>query len=465
MFEIDISSNGEAGYVECNDVAFTFAIDKVNPRDFDKHRPKGDSLNWDRQAHIGGYRIFPYGDYNDLPTQVKRIIANNPTAPGLLAKKRDLVYGQGPMLYKEKVVNGEYIREWTQDNEVLAWLESWDYETYLMRLIVDYNHIESGFTKFIQQRGGRIGRNKFLKLEHCQADRSRLAVPEKAINTLDPTHCVITDWGFHHINSVSNYQAYRLFDFTKPFNHRISTYYSSMYSFCQDYYTVPDIYGSLEWIRRATSIPYILKALSENSLNIKYHIESPGAFWANKRNEMMEQFSTEKKTFKEKHFTEWKQNFFKKIGQVLSGDENVGKFLHTESVMEVDGMNLTEAGWKIKAIDQNVKDFVETQIKISDRADRAVSAGIGLHGALGNINESARSNSGSEQLYALKNYLATGVSIPEKIITKPINYALKANFPTKNLKIGFYHMAAKAEEELHSGDRLKENIKDDETNI
>jgi hypothetical protein len=458
MFNINTSEGGYSGTVECDDVAFSYAISETNPREFKDQRPKSESLNWDRRAHIGGYRIFPYGDYNDLPTQIKNIIANNPTAPGLLAKKRDLVYGQGPQLYVDKVVKGVYVREWTEDEEVKQWLESWDYESYLMKQIVDYNHIESGFTKFIQGRGGRIGRPKFLKLEHCKADRSRLAVVDTNINELDATHCVVTDWGLYHINSVKNYQAYRLFDFKNPFAHRISAYYSSMYSFCQDYYTVPDIYGSLEWIRRATAIPFLLKAFSDNSLNIKYHIESPGAFWANKKEQMKEQYVEEKRTFKEEYFTKWKQEFFRKIGKVLAGDKNVGKFLHTESVMEVDGINLTETGWKINVIEQNIKEFIDSQIKISDRADRAVSAGIGLNGALGNINESARSNSGSEQLYALKNYLATGISIPEKIITKPLNYALKANFPNKKVCVGFYHMAAKAEEEIHSGDRLKETI-------
>lgn len=458
MFEIDMTKDGSAGMVHAEDVSFTFAINDTNPRDFNNNKPKADSLNWTQQSRLAGFKIFPYGDYDNLPEEIKQVVANNPTAPGLLAKKRDLVWGQGPLLYQETIVDGEYKRVWVEDKDVQAWLNSWDYQSYLMKLIVDYNHLESGFTKFKQRRGGRIGRNQFLSLEHCSANKSRLAVPEKAKDISKPTHCVITDWGFKHINSVKNYQAYRLFDFKKPFSNRISAYYSSMYSFCQDYYTVPDIYGSLEWIRRATSIPFVLKALSDNSLNIKYHIESPGAFWTNKRDLMKEQFAQENKNWNEKYFISWKQEFLRKIGEVLSGDENVGKFLHTESIMEVDGMNLTEAGWKIKAIDQNIKEFVDTQISISNRSDRSVSAGIGLHGALGNINESARSNSGSEQLYALKNYLSTGVSIPENIITKPINYALQANFPKKNLKIGFYHMAAKAEEEIHSGDRQKEQM-------
>jgi len=458
MFEIDYHQPTGSALVQADDVCFTFSVNDINPREFQSLRPKEETLSWNKQAHIGGFRVFPYGDYNNLPTQIKNVIANNPTAPGLLGKKRDLLYGQGPQLYTETIEEGNYVRNWTIDAEVQEWLDSWDYDTYLMKLIVDYNHIESGFTKFVQNRGGRINRNKFIRLEHSQPDRTRLAVPESAKYNYIPSHCVVTDWGFNHINAVRKYQSYRLFDFKNPFNSKISMYYSNMYSFCQDYYTVPDIYGSLEWIRRATAIPFILKSFSENSLNIKYHIESPGVFWENKKEQMKEQCVIEKKNFTEKLFTEWRKNFLIKVSEVLSGEDNVGKFIHTESVVQVDGVNLSEMGWKIKVIDQNIKAFIESQIKISDRADRAVSSGVSLHGALGNINESARSNSGSEQLYALKNYLATGISIPEKIVCKPLNYALKANFPTKNLKIGFYHMVEKAEEEIHSGDRMKENI-------
>ncbi len=455
MFNVNYDTNSNAALIEDENVAFTFTTAE-NPREFQKQRPVSDSLKWDKQAHIGGYRIFPYGDYNDVPTQIKNVIASNPTAPGLLSKKRDLLWGQGPQLYVEEYINNMYVRKIMYDKDVMDWLESWDYESYLLKLIEDYNHLESGFTKFVQTRGGRIGRQKFAKLEHAQPDRTRLAVPDKAIDTLTPTHAVVTDWGFHHINAIKNYNAYRLFDFQNPFKHKLSVYYSGLYSFCQDYYTVPDIYGSLEWIRRATSIPFVLKALSENSLNVKYHIESPGYFWEKREEALKQKFLEKNKEYKSKYFKDYQTEFLKKIAAVLAGDKNVGKFFHTESVLHVDGMNLTEMGWKIKPIDQNIKEFVDAQVQISNRSDRAVSAGIGLHGALGNINESARSNSGSEQLYALKNYLATGISIPEKIITKAVNYAIKANFPTKNIKLGFYHMAAKAEEEIHSGDRLKE---------
>jgi hypothetical protein len=45
--------------------------------------------------------------------------------------------------------------------------------------------------------------------------------------------------------------------------------------------------------------------------------------------------------------------------------------------------------WDIKVIDQNIKDFVQAQISISERADHALAAGLNLHSALGNISESA----------------------------------------------------------------------------
>jgi hypothetical protein len=50
-----------------------------------------------------------------------------------------------------------------------------------------------------------------------------------------------------------------------------------------------------------------------------------------------------------------------------------------------------------------------------------------LHSALGNVSE-RKSDSGSEQIYALKTFFKP-VDIPEMIIMKAINYAIKNKFP------------------------------------
>ena len=54
------------------------------------------------------------------------------------------------------------------------------------------------------------------------------------------------------------------------------------------FYGVPAYYGALNWIKKASSIPKILKSLTDNSLNIKWHIISPAAYWEAKQEKIRE---------------------------------------------------------------------------------------------------------------------------------------------------------------------------------
>lgn len=450
-----IEEYGTSALVETEDVSFSFEITE-NPRDFEKYKAKEDSLNWsDKNYQIGDYIIHPYGDANDLDEQIRQVIQNHYLAPGQLKKKAQMLWGQGPQLYREVIKNGDLVREWVKDKEVWDWIKSFDGEQYLLNCITDYGYAEGAFTKIYRARGSRLGKDKIAKLEHIAHNKARKA--SKKSNRSDARFFVVTDWDFKHIDSVTNYKVYNAFDFNSPFAHKNSIYYSSMYSFCTDYYTVPDLYGSLEWLRRSTAIPLIFKALSKNSMNIKYHIQSPAAFWEAKRDRLMEQCEEENIKFTEKLFNKYKRNFLQKIADVLTGSGNTGKFWHSEKVINVDGHDLKEQGWDIKTIDQNIKDFISGHIQISDKADRVISASFGLHGALGNVSANGKSDSGSEQVYAFKNYINSGVDIPEMIVCKPMNYALQANFPKKGYKIGFFRSTTQAESEVSPKDRIKNN--------
>ncbi len=50
--------------------------------------------------------------------------------------------------------------------------------------------------------------------------------------------------------------------------------FCNMASFCRDFYGVLAHFGAWNWIRRSSSIPKILESLTNNSLNIKWHIIS-----------------------------------------------------------------------------------------------------------------------------------------------------------------------------------------------
>jgi len=449
---MNIDYIGRNALVEAENTAFTYEVTD-NPRDFATARTE-DSLTWLQQDYfIGDFRIHPYGDNNDLPSIIREVVQNNSDAPGIMKKKTQLLWGKGPKLYTEEFENNELVRKWVDDATVQEWLDSWDYEDYIIKNSVDFSHIEGTFTKFRLNKGARIGKKSIISmLEHMNMEKTRLASKRSKVIT-DPTHAVVTDFKFTNINALSDMKVYKLFDRLQPFAYPNTVYYSNMYSFAADYYTVPDVYGSLEWLRRSTAIPVILKALGKNSINIKYHVISPQKFWDNKEAKLKDNATQRGVTYNDSMLQTYKQTLLEGIAKVLSGEQNTGKFWHTTKSFEVDGTNLIEHGWEIKAIDQNVKDFIKSQIEISNHASLKVSTSIGVHSALGNVGEKGKADSGSEQLYALQNYLQTGIDIPEMIVMKPINMALKINWPDKNLKLGFYHVNAKREQDVTPSQR------------
>lgn len=454
---MNITREHGGAIVEFDKVAYTYQVAET-PRDFDRRENKGDTLHWNNITNLfGDYIIYPYGSNNDLPQIIKQVVDNSYNVPGFLKRKAELLWGLGPKLYTEELIDGKDIRVRVVDKTIQAWLDSWGCEEYLMKANVDYQHIQGVFTRFELNKGSRVGQPFIKRLHHASPERARLARLRSNRN-IDPTHIVYGSWNYNHINAISEKKAYPIFDFQKPFAHENAILYSNMYSFCTDYYTVPDLYGSLEWINRSTAVPLIFKAFAKNSINVKYHIISPASFWDRKRNEIKENCHANNETYNESMLKEYERNFLAQIGEVLSGEENAGKYFHTSSRMLVQGHELISEGWEIKVLDQKVKDFVESQILISDKADKAISAAVNVHPILANMTDGGKANSGSEQIYALLNYLNTGVDIQEMIICKAVNYAIKANFPSSNVKIGFFHNVPELQSETSPADRTKQPI-------
>lgn len=113
--------------------------------------------------------------------------------------------------------------------------------------------------------------------------------------------------------------------------------------------------------------------------------------------------------------------------------------------------------WKIEAVDQKIKDFVESQLKIGEAANSAITSGMQLHPSLTNIMVNGKLASGSEMLYAHQIYKLSDVAIPEMVILDPINQAIRFNFPETDLQLGFYHQSLMTQEETAPEDRIRNN--------
>jgi hypothetical protein len=171
------------------------------------------------------------------------------------------------------------------------------------------------------------------------------------------------------------------------------------------------------------------------------------------RSEMVNKSIEQGAVFTEEMFRSAQDKVMEKFSIALAGGDKVGKFVSTATVF--DELSNQYVGWKITPLDQKVKDFIDAQINIASEALFQVTSGIGLHPALSNLSKDGNLPSGSEQLYAFKLYLATGVDIPEAVVMKDINLAIAANFPGKKLRLGFYHDVLLTEEMTAPADRLK----------
>lgn len=450
--------------IEMPDIAYTYQVAET-PRDFDKRTISGDTLYWNNVHNfIGDFLIYPYGSHNNLDQIIKDVVDNSYNVPGFLSRKIDIAWGAGPKLYRDELIDNKDVRVRVVDPAIQRWLESFKHEEYLLKCMADYQHIQSTYTRAELNKGSRIGKPFINKLHHVLPNHARLARLRNSIDN-DPTHVVTSSWNFNNITAISDHKYYPLFDISNPFAAENTIIHSNRYTFCTDYYNVPALYGAIEWINRSTAVPLIFKAFAKNSMNLKYHIVSPASFWDRKRKEMIDNCTRENSTYNESMMIRYEREFLKQIGDVLSGYENAGKYFHTTMGMTVKGHDIIQEGWTVNVLDQKVKDFVSSQILISDKADKAIAAGINIHPVLANMTDTGKANSGSEQIYALLNYLNTGVDIDEMIVCKPINYALKANFPDSGLKIGFFHNAPEMQQNTTPAKRSKNSTQKDATTI
>lgn len=202
-------------------------------------------------------------------------------------------------------------------------------------------------------------------------------------------------------------------------------------------------------------MPQILKYITENSINVAFHIESPDGYWERQIEKLKEKCDIEGRQYTDKMLDQHRDDVLRRLSEALSGKKNVGKFFHTTILEDGDGKQWS---WKITPIDQKITDFIEAQIKVAEKADSATTSGIGLHPALSNIMVSSKLASGSEMLYALKLYLASDVSVSEEVVLENINRVLQINFPGTPLRLGFYHTVVLKESDVSPEDRTKNNI-------
>jgi len=411
-------------------------------------------VSWEMQSqNIQGKRIVPYGANNNLPVAIRNIMDDNNLAPGILQREMGLLYGDGAHLYELEFENGQVTRNYKFDAVVWKWLNSWNYKRFIQMGMTEYKYLGGFFTRAYRNRGVRIGSQASIaKLEVVPGIDARLEWPANNSRRLEDVANILT--GDFENNCQTGIRTFPVYDRLQPFRYPIAMSYHNTYSFARNFYSLPSYYGSLKWILRSSDIPDIIKYLTENGISVAFHVHSPQGYWEQKEMKLREMYPDDNEAQLAKRLEDLKETIFQTMTKVLAGKKNAGKFI--ETVDFYDGETIQS--WKFEPIDQKIKDFIEAQLKISEKADSATTSGMGLHPSLSNIIIGGQLSSGSQMLYALKLYLASDTTIPEEVIFEPINLAIEANFPGTKLKLGFYHPVVKTEDEVKPEERVKNKV-------
>lgn len=136
-------------------------------REMDQERPvsgynRNISYRW---LNVDGYNVYSRGMDNRKCERIEADIKNNRLLPRLISKQVNMLYGKGPRIYKEKLLDNKVVREWTEVPAIQDWLDSWpengmemSYKDFGLAIIKRYYFFRDFFVKWRMSQGKAIGR-------------------------------------------------------------------------------------------------------------------------------------------------------------------------------------------------------------------------------------------------------------------------------------------------------------------
>ena len=130
--------------------------------------PEGAELPYNDKVWLGvnGYQVCARGRNNALCEDVAREIKRNRILPRLYRKQAKMLYGHGPMPYRNVMHEGKLRREYVEEPEVQAWFNSWQakglpsVQEFCKACIINYYYFGDFFVKWRMARGHRLGRGR-----------------------------------------------------------------------------------------------------------------------------------------------------------------------------------------------------------------------------------------------------------------------------------------------------------------
>lgn len=362
----------------------------------------------------GSSPISYWGEENDFPQLVIADVRTNTKLGTLLDLKAKLLYSGGLMFGTiTPGPNGQESMaplDATRHAKIKDFFRKTNINRYLIEASKDLYYFRNVFPEIILNRE----RSEILQLAVVAAEQCRYAKQNPSTGLIDKCY-ISANWPSAKETDSLTKELPVLDPYYDPSATLMATKGSTNYIYPLSYPSPGNVYYQLAdwnsiresgWLDVAKAIPKFKKALLENQLTIKYHIEISNQYWEWKYSNWS--------TLKAEDRIKIKEAEMKKFSDVMSGIEKSGNSFYS-SFKSDPTTGKDYPGWKITAIDDKIKDgkFIEDGKESSSYIDAAV----GVHPALtGMTTNSGLGGAGSNIREAYNLHVLTSTSEQDMIL-------------------------------------------------
>lgn len=393
-----------------------------------------------KTADVNGNEILikSWGSDNLTPNNIEKMLYNSTMAPQFITTQRNLAVGQGLYTYYEIFENKKRIvEEIEMPTEIQEFFEASEGNLYFTKTATEIYKHKNYFTELIPSQGASVGLGTKQVIAKIKSQPCRYIRAEQMNeNGMIANYYWRGDAWAARSDEKRTFYPKKILAYNDDFlldpnifknNNILYHYYDT--SFTDEYYG--RAWGGIEkWLRLAELIPTFHLANLSNGYLPRFQVEIPIDYFDDVIAQPSEDVTTKEY---QQRLAKKKKEFLNQLDTFLRGEENVGRTIITFYYRDIES-GKTLDGVKIKPLDIKIQD--EALLRLFEKANQALMAGIGIHPTLSNIETQGRLSSGGE----IRNVFTVAKSQLHSLrdaMLKPYYIAKKVNNWDVKIKFGF----------------------------